>query len=345
MNRGIVVAVVGIGMALPLLLWQPMPTQTRPYASTEQWSSNHAYTLTRMQTGVLWHDGFLENPHTLQSPYTFNGSAPPDQRTLSWKPGMLGLAVTPHGRNQHFIGFFAVTNANFPSGALVQVQMIPYPIALHGTQTAEVLVAVQTANTGQTGDLNYIYASYVQESTVVPRIALGVAHGYIRDAVKRQLYAVQQPRLLQTIRHATLTVQTTGSHVLRLWLGKKLLYDSTRLSLGIQSPFQVYLEVQAQGIPYTGFFHQLAIYRTQDVQLEGLPMGADVTLFEGHGKIVTSTVAEGGGVSLQLPINTLHVRGRLKIHDGSQNIIFNSVSLTGGDIFRLSHPLLAHAYP
>lgn len=291
------------------------------------------YRLVRITAGQLWTTSFARPPSP--SEYNFNGSATVGTRFITWRSGMLGVGVDDRN-HKTFRGYFTETKTAFPAGSYVQTLMTPYPAAQKPRQVAETILAVQTANTDVTGLLNYVIVSYTEAGSA-HLLQIGYAQGLIRGAKTYITKNLAQPGLMARMDRLPVTVTTNGHNFYAVWLGNTLLYRGTRLHLGIAPPFQVYLEVQARDAEYVADFHNLNVYSSNRVTVQGLPAQTRLTWTSGH--LILSAKADAHGIAiLTLPPVNLTTRGRLTLQIGGRRVLFSHITLHGGDRFRFSRP-------
>ncbi len=280
-------------------------------------------------SGQLWNAHFQ---HPLQKVlYHYNGSETPKRRFVTWSRGLLSIGVNQVGLHG-FKGLFAVTEPSFPAGSFVETSMKPLRAAPKPGQYAETIVAVQTATTPENGQINYVIASLTQ----APRgnlLQLGYANGVVRDAKTYILRDYQAPHLFTTVANQPVTISTNGLHDLKIWLGSRLILNESRLDLNIIPPFQVYLEVQSQGLRYAARFHRLVIYRSNQVTMDGIPNGAIVTVLGPHGTPLAEGPARHGTFTMTLTPPRLQASVTVRVSLGTRVTTFHGVVVKGGDVY------------
>ena len=281
--------------------------------------------------GRLWDTHFQHPPKTSGNRYRYNGSESPGRRFVHWSRGQLAIGVNQSGIHA-FKGFFAVTEPTFPAGSYIETSMQPIRVAPQSGQVAETIVAVQTATTKENGEINYVIASLTQ-TRAINTLQLGYAHGAIADAKTFILRSYQTPHLLATISNEPVTISTNGLYSLKIWLGNHLLVNKGRLPLKVIPPFQVYLEVQSEGLKYAAQFHSLRIYRSNQVLIKGLPDGAEVKAIGSNGVLLANGVSQQGTYTVDLTPPRLERAATIEITQGGHTTIFHHVSLVGGDIY------------
>lgn len=288
-------------------------------------------TLILTSSGRLWDTHFRQPPNVSGNLYYYNGSESPARRFVHWSRGRLDIGVN-QAAMRSFKGFFAVTEPSFPAGSYVETSMKPVRVAPQPGQVAETIVAVQTATTRENGEINYVIASLTQ-GHAFKTLQLGYAQGLIADAKTFILRNYRAPHLVSTISNEPVTISTNGVHDLKIWLGNQLLLNKSQLPLKIIPPFQVYLEVQSQGLKYAARFHSLRIYRSNRVLIQGLPDGATIKATGSHGTLLANGVSHQGSYTIDLTPPRLERVATIAITQGRHATTFHHVSLVGGDIY------------
>lgn len=286
-------------------------------------------------SGQLWNTHFQHPPSTYGNLYLYNGSETPARRFVGWSPGLLSIGVNQVGL-QGFKGYFAVTEPTFPAGSYVETYMKPLRAVTKHGQYVETIVAVQTATTDENAEINYVIASLTQDFRG-NHMQLGYANGVVRAAKTYILRNYQAPHLFSTVENQPITITTNGVHDLKIWLGNRLLINDSRLALNIIPPFQVYLEVQSDGLKYAARFHSLLIYRSNLVTIRGIPSGATITILGPHGSRLAQASAPRGTFTMALAPPRLQVSVTVRVARGAHVTTFHDVVFKGGDVYAY-HP-------
>lgn len=254
-----VVMVFGV---VQLTRW-PSPAPTRPTPDG----------VTRASSGLVMADAFAgaRPPSVLQDTYVLDGSAPAG---VGWvRQAGRGLEVGVR-RHRGWRGWFAVTIHAAGPGADWHTVMGAMPASTTAGE-GESVFAVQTATTQRTGAINYIVVSELSRHGASQWL-VGYAHGLVADASTQVLWRTPWRRGPPTTR--AVTVRTDGSHRLAVWIGSRRVYASSALHLRIPAPFQAYLEVQSDGIPYASDFRDFWVTAAAPVTVRAVPPGWRVAL-------------------------------------------------------------------
>lgn len=311
-------------------------------------ASGSGYTLLRTSSGILAHRGFTRSSsdRRLQDSFEFDGSASPSYAYVRDPGGGLQVGVRSHRYYRAFKGWFAVTLAAFPASSVFHVKMARPPGNVESPGSgAETVFAVQTASTKVTGLINFVE---VTSASTAGSTAWQVdySHGYIRNA-KSQLYWIG-PQSSHASLSEEITVRTDGHHRLAVWFGNRLVFSSSHLHMHMKAPFQPYLEVQSQKVPYFSTFTDFWVTRTASLAVAGLPAGAQVSL-RPAGAVAASpaTVSEiaaakasaAGVATLHLPPPLAKGRASLVVTPpgGGRPLRLGPFDYAGGDRFQLRH--------
>ena len=106
--------------------------------------------------------------------------------------------------------------------------------------------------------------------------------------------------------------------------------------MSIAPPFQVYLEVQALGVPYQASFQDLWVTRDDSLRLTGLDPGQQVSISIAGGPVARSrSLASGQAI---LPLTPPHATGAgvLTVTARPSSRRLTLAPFAGGDVYRLS---------
>jgi hypothetical protein len=259
-----------------------------------------------------------------------NGSAGPGNGVATVDGGLLHVGV--RHSTSGFRGWFLTTTGSVPDSCAFQFDAASPPDLPAGSPastTGELVMAVQTANTAITGDINYVVVAEIVHADGSRVLQAGYSTGHVRNAVERVLARVPWGRGGMHV-----SVETDGDQRLEVWVDNRVLFDATDLHMGITPPFQPYLEVQAVGTPYSVAFSRYASVCGDDVAVDGLPDGSLVALGSEH------AVAWGGRALLPLDRSRAPVTGRLEVStpDGSSVRSFDAHTYWPGDRFAYQAP-------
>ena len=272
--------------------------------------------------------------------WSYGGSSPPALRFATWSPGQLAVGVDNRGHRNYY-GYFAVTRNTAPANSYVQAVVAPMTAVPDKQQTAETVVAVQTAWTKLTGLINYLVVSEVAIEAGTKRLFAGYAHGYLAHASTLGYYSEQAKSLLTNHKPYIVTIRTDGHKMAQIWIDNRNILDKHNLHLNIEPPFQVYLEVQDVNMRYAAVFYHMSVYTNRTVDIKGLPSGAHLS-FSSNGRIWRATANKNGNAHLAFSVPELANVGTLTISKSGQKWVFPSLRLAGGDHWefgRLAPPL------
>ena len=268
--------------------------------------------------------------HPLSPQYwAYGGSSPPAIRFATWSPGRLAVGVDNRGHRNYY-GYFAVTRNTAPANAYVQAVVAPMTAVPGRHQTAETVVAVQTAWTKLTGLINYLVVSEIASNGRPKRLYAGYAHGYLAHASTIAYYSEHSKQLLSSSKPYIVTIRTDGYTTAQIWIGNRQIVASSNLHLNIEPPFQVYLEVQDVAMRYSAEFYHMSVYTDRTVDIAGLPVGAHLS-FTASGHVWRATADKSGDAHLAFSVPALANVGTLTINKGGQKWVFPSLRLAGGD--------------
>jgi hypothetical protein len=275
---------------------------------------------------------------SLKPSFELNGSAPTDDRIFALDRRGLRIGVRAHRRGK-WEGFFAVTRRSYPTTSTFHAHVYPSPRSIWPKdQSGEAVFAVQTGSTGQSGRIDYVF---VASSTTA-----GVTHWEVGHAVGRVANATttivwQSPLVPGGATAQDITLRTDGRSLLAVYFGRRRVYFSHRLKLGITSPLQPYLEVQSLGTGYDARFRDFWVAGESSLTLAGLRAGDRVTFAPDGSRTLVGVASRAGSVHLAL--DPTHVRGtaRVTIVGAGHMRRIGLVSYTGGDVLRLEVPGLA----
>lgn len=313
-------------------------------------------TLALVHRGTIMETTFGQPPSAQY--WAYGGSAPAALRYSAWSPGQLAVGVDNRG-HQTYYGYFAVTRNTVPVNAYVQAVVAPMTVLPGKKQTAETVVAVQTAWTKQTGLINYLVLSELAYDGRHQRLLAGYAHGHLSHAETLAFYSRHAEHVLTPAnRPYVVTIRTDGYKSAQFWIGNRSIVARNNLHMDIEPPFQVYLEVQTVGMRYTAVFYRMSVYAGRTVQIGGLPKGAHLT-FDASGRLWHATADRSGHAVLAFSVPALANVGTLTITAGRSRSRFPGLHLAGGDdlnFLQLPHslswlrylppaPWLTHAVP
>jgi len=286
-------------------------------------------------TLVLTHRGTVMETSFRHLPaaeyWAYGGSAPPATRYATWSPGRLAVGVDNRGHKNYY-GYFAVTRNTAPANSFVQAVVAPMTVKPGRQQTAETVVAVQTAWTKLTGLINYLVVSELSTRGRPKRLLAGYAHGHLAHATTAIYYSRHAAKILNGASPYVVTIRTDGYKTAQIWIDNRSIVARSDLQLNIEPPFQVYLEVQNVNIRYTAVFYRMSVYTGNTVAITGLPKGAQLT-FAVAGRVWHETADAHGDARLTFSVPDLANVGTLTVTSGGKRWIFPALRLAGGDHF------------
>ena len=290
--------------------------------------------LVRTKDGLLFADSFGKAlpVRDLGDDYEFNGSAPPGVGYQQLKDSGLGIGVGQHAAQ--FEGWFAVTNSAFPSGSVFHVRMSKPKGNVSGSgQQGEAVFAVQTGTTKQTGLINYVVVS---SNSLLGNTSwlVGYSHGRIQNATLNVLAQTEpSPQAANT---QEISLRTDGAKDLTVYFGNDLHYQSSKLSMEIQGPYQPYLEVQSRQLPYLSTFQDFWITRDDAIEVSGVTPHRPVRLVTATGRVLSSAMPTGPSVKLPLRLPDCRGTADLLVTRNGRQIRLGPFSYSGGDSYQLS---------
>ncbi len=232
-----------------------------------------------------------------------NGSAGPSNGVAAADGGLLHVGVRQ--ATSEYRGWFVTTTGSVPKSCAFQFDAASppaLPASSTATSTGELVMAVQTADTVTTGDIDYVVVAEIVHPNGQRVLQAGYSTGHVRNAVEQVLKRVPwDPGPMHV------SVETDGENRLEVWVDGRVLLDATDLHMGIEPPFQPYLEVQAVGTPYSVAFSSYASVCGDDVVIDGLPDGSRA---EFGSQLV---VAHDGRATFSLPRSSGPVTGALEV--------------------------------
>jgi len=258
-----------------------------------------------------------------------NGSAGPSNGQAAVSGGLLHVGIRT--ATSQFRGWFLTTTGSVPDSCAFQFDAASPPPVVRAASTTpatagaratgELVMAVQTASTARTGDINYAVVSESVAADGRRFLEAGYATGRVRNAVEHVLKRVPwAPGPL------AVSVVTDGEDRLQVWVDGWPFLDASGLRMGIEPPFQPYLEVQAVGTPYSVAFSRYASVCGDDVVVDGLP-AATMASLAGQ---MTSAVA--GQATFPLGRSSAPLAGELRLRGtATAPVTFASHSYWPGD--------------
>jgi hypothetical protein len=234
-----------------------------------------------------------------------NGSAGAANGFATVNGGFLHVGV--RHPTQDFRGWFVTATSPTPATCAFQFSAAsPPPVtSTDPLAVGELVMAVQTSHTVTNGDINYV----VLAENVYPDgrrvLTLGYSLGHLSNAVEHVL-----KRVPWSAGPLQVAIETNGNDHLGVFVNGILFFGATDLQMGIQPPFEPYLEVQARRVPYTVAFDGYSSVCQPNVVVSDLPDGTTahlgataVVAHDGSAVFPMSTVAapRTGHLSLSLP--------------------------------------------
>jgi len=273
------------------------------------------------------------SPHALQGstslllpPYyrwEANGSAGQKLGFVRAQGGYLTVGVRQ--ATPAFRGYFLTTRDPFPPGWYAHAWAVSPPAVAQGV--GELVFAVQTANTDQTGLINYVFVSLVTtrvHDKLRSTWEIGYAYGYEQNAHSVILKKFPESAISPVNGEYHVVIWTDGKTSYRAWVNGYEVYASNRLHMQIAPPFDAYLEVQEKNTAYAVQYRQFAALAGDGVTVKGLPDGAQM-IWRGR-----AYRAHGGGVVLPLPANVGEESGTLTVKTGGK-VTMGQVHLWAGE--------------
>jgi Tfp pilus assembly protein PilV len=296
-------------------------------ASSGQWQ------LLRTAEGVLMDNPFDRaiTAREVQDTYEFNGDTDPALAFVRATDGGLQVGVQPMPNAEAHNGYFAVTHDAYPETSIFHVRMSKQPGQVQSaTEVGQAVFAVQTASTKITGLINFIVLS-ADSTEGMTSWRIGYMYGHVRNAAYVNYYSTEPS--VDSPDTQEVTLRTDGRRTLTVWFGKEQVFHSDKLEMDIQAPYQPYLEVQAVKTAYVSSFQNFWVTEDDDLQLTGLPDGADVRLVDDQGAVLGETAARTGGTAtLELPPYAAKGSGTLEITErGREPVRLGSFQYAGGD--------------
>ncbi len=202
-----------------------------------------------------------------------NGSAGPSLGEAVAAGGLLQVGVSRPTTD--FRGWFLTATAPTPASCTFQF-VAESPPTLSATPegaTGELVMAVQTADTVATGDIDYVVVAEMVHSDGSRTLTVGYSVGHLQDATEHVLKeAPWSPGPL------TVSIETNGSDRLVVWVDGTLFFHATDLRMGIAPPFEPYLEVQARQTAYRVAFRGYSSACQPDLVVSNVTDGTLATL-------------------------------------------------------------------
>ncbi|SIS93150.1 hypothetical protein [Alicyclobacillus vulcanalis] len=255
-----------------------------------------------------------------------NGSAGHALGYVQVRNGLLTVGVregTPE-----FRGYFLTTRNPFPSGWYAHTWAVSPPAVDQGI--GELVFAVQTASTDQTGLINYVFVSLVTtrfHGKMRSTWEVGYAYGYERNAHSVILKKLPESAVSPVDGKYHIVVWTNGSTGYRAWINGQEVYASNTLHMQIAPPLDAYLEVQEKGTAYAVQYQTFAAVPGDGVTVRGLPEGATVH-WGGH-----SYTPKNGVCVLPLPAAVGERQGQLTIQANDRETS-GTIQLWAGEVLQ-----------
>jgi len=304
------------------------------YTSTGTVSFGAAGTITKVTSGLVASDP-LNQQLTMQqlqsnSYWTFSGDAPAEGAPYNFYENSAGLHIGVQAASPGtYAGFFAVSpNTNF---VLAHV-LVTAPVSTIPQGTFEAGIYVQTAD----GNVNYVTCTSATTSagTIWELVwATGNSNGATSFTT---LWSSGTGQPLTE----NCTIITNGNNYLKLYLGSHLVYSSSRLSLKMPAPFQIYLEPETSYSGQELYASFLNYYLTSGeyLTINGLPSRAThVELINPtNGQVLARAPKSGGSARIEMGGFTFPFTAKIEALSSTGAVIASTpgaVSLYGGDVY------------
>jgi hypothetical protein len=134
------------------------------------------------------------------------------------------------------------------------------------------------------------------------------------------------------------TIVTNGANLLQVYLDGTQVYSSTSMSLGYQSPFSVFLEVQGTDNTVMRFSNYTDYYATTSptVTVNGAVPGSTAELVSPSGTVLASgSVGQSGTATMDIASFDMPLTANVVVTDGGVTLASTSapVQVYGGDVY------------
>jgi hypothetical protein len=294
---------------------------------------NATQSQTQLQASSSWSfGGHYDSEHIAYNgqnwQYSANGSL--QNANVNFSEDGSGLSISVKAAESGpYTGFYAISP---PSNAeLYHARMTSIYDSIPG-EFLQIGLYVRAAS----GDTNYIACASVTSS--------GGAHWEIIHGTGNSVEATNFDYLW--IDNSTngpitadCTIITNGNNYLAVYLGGALVYQNSDLSLGIQSPIEVYLGVESSSSAeaFTGTWSSYYSTQTGSVEAINLPETADnMSIVGSNGTLLGSAAVDNGTGLVSIAQYDFPVSAFIKAYNSNGTEVASTsapVELMGGDIF------------
>jgi hypothetical protein len=138
------------------------------------------------------------------------------------------------------------------------------------------------------------------------------------------------------------TIVTNGSNLLDVYLDGTLVYASTSMNLGYQSPFTVFLEVQGTDNTAMHYSTYTDYYATTSpaVTVNGAPPGSAVEIVGSGGNVLASgSAGPSGTVTMNVASFNMPITGTIQVLEAGITAASSSTTqIYGGDVYTVGVP-------
>jgi prepilin-type processing-associated H-X9-DG protein len=279
------------------------------------------YSITKVQSGLLVSD-LLKTGNTAD--LTFGGTA----TQYNYYEDSLGLHIgvqSPTSGN--WVNYFADTPQ--ADGLLYHVRMtIPETSVADGVFNPSL---------------------YVEGSNFIPHVGCGgyadstgyywaVGQSYDAGKTYTMLYISNPSSLPHT---QDCTIITNGDNYLKVYIGGKLVYSNSSMSLGISRPFVTFVQddTSSSMAMHYATFSNYYITTDEKIQVTNIPSNAVTASVVGStGKILASSSVTAGTATLNVGMYNFPLSANINIYDSNNALIASSPArIYGGDVFSVTH--------
>ena len=278
------------------------------------------YSITKTKSGLLTSDSMTTGNSTL---WTFGGTAS-SYNDYEDSQGLHIGVKSPQSGN--WVNYYAVTSQS----------------------NAELFHATETIPYSSVSDGVFNIGLYVEGSDYIPHVgceAYADSTGYywIVEQSKNagQTYTILYSSPVSSEPHTQdCTIVTNGNNSLNAYIGGKLVFSSTSMSLGMSAPFHVYFQDDTSSSNSMHYATYSDYYATtsQNIQVTNNPSNAvTVELVDSSGQVLASSPVSGGIATLNVGKYAFPLQSSIEILDSSNSMITSShETVYGGDVFSVT---------
>ncbi|HJT10718.1 MAG TPA: fibronectin type III domain-containing protein [Candidatus Nitrosotalea sp.] len=190
---------------------------------------------------------------------------------------------------------------------------------------------------------------YVEGSDFIPHVGCGgyadstgyywaVGQSYDAGKTYTMLYISNPSSLPHT---QDCTIITNGDNYLKVYIGGKLVYSNSSMSLKLSRPFVTFVQDDTSSAVAMNYatFSNYYITTDEKIQVTNIPSNAvTASLVDSTGKTLASSSVTAGAATLNVGMYDFPLSANINIYDSNNALIASGpASIYGGDVFSVTH--------